>query len=71
MMNFFLINFKNVNISVSQTKYAFYTYKYTNYSLYYNRPMTGSGILSQWSFLRIGVMWWCVGVLVTARARAF
>jgi len=30
-----------------------------------------SGILSQWSFLRIGFMWWCFGVLVTARARAF
>jgi len=30
-----------------------------------------SGILSQWSFLRTGVMWWCFGVLVTARARAF
>jgi len=31
-----------------------------------------SGILSQWSFLRIGVMWWWfLGVLVTARARAF
>jgi len=30
-----------------------------------------SDILSQWSFLRTGVMWWCFGVLVTARARAF
>src|SRR6218665_958487 len=29
-----------------------------------------SGILCQWSFLRTGVMWWCFGVLVTARARA-
>jgi len=25
-----------------------------------------SGILSQWSFLRTGVLWWCLGVLVTA-----
>jgi len=25
-----------------------------------------SGILSQWSVLRTGVMWWCFGVLVTA-----
>jgi len=30
-----------------------------------------SGILSQWSFLRTGVMWLCFGVLATARARAF
>jgi len=25
-----------------------------------------SGISSQWSFLRTGVMWWCFGVLVSA-----
>jgi len=31
----------------------------------------GSGILSQCSFLRTEVMWWCFGVLVTAQARAF
>jgi len=30
-----------------------------------------SGILSQWSVLRTGVMWLCSGVLVTARVRAF
>ena len=29
-----------------------------------------SGILSQWSVLRTGVLLWCLGVLVTARARA-
>jgi len=28
-----------------------------------------SGILSQWSVLRTGVMGWCLGVLVTVRAR--
>jgi len=30
-----------------------------------------SGILSQCSVLRTGVKWWCLGVLVTASARAF
>ena len=30
-----------------------------------------SGLFSQWSDLRTGVMWWCLGVLVTARASEF
>lgn len=30
-----------------------------------------SEILSQWSHLKTGMMWWWFGILVTARARAF
>jgi len=30
-----------------------------------------SGILSQLSVLRTGMMWWCFGALVTVQARAF
>ena len=30
-----------------------------------------SAILSQWSVLRTGVMWWCFRVLVTARTKVF